>query len=530
MFKSLLKKQMMEINKSFFQDVKTGNSRSKISTIRLIVGFSLLILLLALMFGFMAYGVALSLAETEYKWLYFTTMGSLAILLGVFGGVFNTYSSMYQSKDNELLLSMPIPVRYILFIRLISVYLMGLMYSSIIMVPSLVVYYIVLSPTIGGVFASLLLYFLITIFVLVLCCLLGFLVAKLTQKIKNKTFITVIVSLLFFVVYYYFCFNATSLFEKMIANGEVVTKSIKSYAYPFYLMGEMGIGSLKATLILLVSTIILFAICFYIISKTYIKIATTKTASVEKVSKELNTKQSNLKVALVKRELKRFFSSSTYMLNCGFGVFIMIIGAIFILIKPDAIMEISEAINVPHMNELFLVGMVMLVASTVDITAPSVSLEGKNIWIIRTLPIKTIDILNAKILCHLVVTLPFTMLFVICGSIGMHLSIVDVLICMIISVAYVICTALFGLTLNLKSPNLNWVNETVVIKQGVGIFLSLFGGWMFTIAILLLYFAIMAILPVRIYLLLVFVLILVISLFLYNYIRYTGKRQFEKLN
>ncbi len=530
MFKSLLKKQMMEINKSFFQDVKTGNSRSKASTIKMIVGFGVLVLLLALMFGVMAYGVALSLVETEYKWLYFTTMGSLAILLGVFGGVFNTYSSMYQSKDNELLLSMPIPVRYILFIRLTSVYLMGLLYSSIIMVPSLVVYYIVFSPTVGGVFASLLLYFLITIFVLVLCCLLGFLVAKLTQKIKNKTFITVIVSLLFFIVYYYFCFNASSLFEKMIANGEVVTKSIKAYAYPFYLMGEMGLGSLKATLILFIATTLLFALCFYIISKTYIKITTTKTASVEKVSKDLVTKQSNYKIALLKRELKRFFSSSTYMLNCGFGVFIMMVGAVFMLIKPDAIVEISNGINILHMNVLFLVGIIMLVASTVDITAPSVSLEGKNIWIIRTLPIKTIDILNAKILCHLVVTLPFTMLFVICGSIGMHLSIIDFLICMLVSVAYVVCTALFGLCLNLKSPNLNWVNETVVIKQGVGIFLSLFGGWMFTIAILALYFAFMAILPVRIYLLLVFVLISVISLFLYNYIRYTGKRQFEKLN
>ena len=35
----------------------------------------------------------------------------LAIVLGAFGSVFNTYSSLYLAKDNDLLLSMPIPVR-----------------------------------------------------------------------------------------------------------------------------------------------------------------------------------------------------------------------------------------------------------------------------------------------------------------------------------------------------------------------------------------------------------------------------------
>ena len=57
-------------------------------------------------------------------------MGLLAVLLGAFGSVFNTYSSLYLSKDNDLLLSMPIPVRSIMASRLLGVYLMGLMYSG----------------------------------------------------------------------------------------------------------------------------------------------------------------------------------------------------------------------------------------------------------------------------------------------------------------------------------------------------------------------------------------------------------------
>ena len=35
--------------------------------------------------------------------LYFLIMGMIAIALGTFGSVFNTYSGLYLSKDNDLL-------------------------------------------------------------------------------------------------------------------------------------------------------------------------------------------------------------------------------------------------------------------------------------------------------------------------------------------------------------------------------------------------------------------------------------------
>ena len=44
------------------------------------------------------------------SWMYFLIMAAAAIALGLFGSVFNTYSSLYQAKDNDLLLSLPIPV------------------------------------------------------------------------------------------------------------------------------------------------------------------------------------------------------------------------------------------------------------------------------------------------------------------------------------------------------------------------------------------------------------------------------------
>ena len=60
------------------------------------------------------------MAAAGMGWLYFALMGLMAMFLGAFGSVFNTYSSLYLAKDNDLLLSLPIPVRIIMASRLVS--------------------------------------------------------------------------------------------------------------------------------------------------------------------------------------------------------------------------------------------------------------------------------------------------------------------------------------------------------------------------------------------------------------------------
>ena len=128
MLKVLLKKQMKEIFRSYFYDAKKNRRRSKGSTIGLIVMYVLL------MVGVMG-GMFL---QAGMDWLYFALMGLMAVFIGAFGSVFNTYSSLYLAKDNDLLLAMPIPVRCIMASRLLSVYLMGLMYSAVVIVPAVI--------------------------------------------------------------------------------------------------------------------------------------------------------------------------------------------------------------------------------------------------------------------------------------------------------------------------------------------------------------------------------------------------------
>lgn len=147
MLKSLLKKQLMEVNTWLLQNKKTGKRRSNINIAMLIVAYTVLFLCLGMIFFGTGYMLCEPLVFAGLGWLYFSIMGLMAVMLGVFGSVFNTYATLYKAKDNELLLSMPIPPSRILAARLFGVWMWSLIYEAIVFVPALIVYWLIMIGT-----------------------------------------------------------------------------------------------------------------------------------------------------------------------------------------------------------------------------------------------------------------------------------------------------------------------------------------------------------------------------------------------
>ena len=119
MIKILMKKQLKQLFSGFFVDRKTGKSKSKGAAVFGIVIYITLILgCMGSMFGSVAYSMCAQLCAVGLDWMYMAMMAMMSLAIGIFGSVFNTYASIYQAKDNDLMLSLPIPVRAILFSRL----------------------------------------------------------------------------------------------------------------------------------------------------------------------------------------------------------------------------------------------------------------------------------------------------------------------------------------------------------------------------------------------------------------------------
>ena len=92
---------------------------------------------------------------------------------------------------------------------------------------------------------------------------------------------------------------------------------MKSWLYPFYQMGLAGVGNMLSLLIIALIAAALFAVVYIVLSRSFLRIVTQNRGQKKAVYREKTVKAAGVKSALLRRELKRFTSSSSYMLNCG---------------------------------------------------------------------------------------------------------------------------------------------------------------------------------------------------------------------
>ena len=340
MLKTLVKKQIAEIFKSYFVNQKTGKARKKSASIGLFILFFFLMAFLCVMFFGMGMMLSDILKIPGFEWLFFAIMGIIAILFGLLGSVFNTYASLYIAKDNDLLLSMPIPVKYLLISRLVSVVGLSFIYSASVLIPTTVIYLIFGKFSLSALVMQILLIILIPLFISVLSCILGFFVALISAKLKNKSFITVIISVVFIGVYYFFCFRMSDIIKSILTNSEAVGKGIKVWGNLLYQIGMASTGKIESMLIFSVITIISCILCFALLSKTFIGLSTFNKGEKKSEYKNVAEKQSSMETALIKKEFGRFASSATYMLNCGLGAIILPIFSVVAIIKRNDILTI----------------------------------------------------------------------------------------------------------------------------------------------------------------------------------------------
>ena len=532
MLKTLLKKQMAEIFRNYFYDPKKNKMRSRGATAMYIALYVLLMAgVLGGMFALLAVGICAPMAAAGVGWLYYLVMGLIAVLLGAFGSVFSTYSSLYLSKDNDLLLSMPIPVRYVMPSRLLGVYLLGLMYSGVATVPAVIVYWIVAPVTAGTVVGGVLMVLLVSVIVMVLSCLLGWVVARISLKLKHKSFITVILSLLFLAAYYFVYYKAQGLITLLAENAAVYGAKIRGSAYLLYLFGSVGAGDWLAMLIVTLSQAALLALTLWVIARSFLKIATA-TGSVKKVRFEHRAvRAQSVQRALFGKELRRFTASPNYMLNCGLGILMLPVAGIVLLIKGGALGRMLADVFSGNVGvvPVLMCAAVCLLASMNDMAAPAVSLEGRNLWLVQSLPVVPWQALRAKLDVQLVLSGVPVLLCALCMVIALPGSALEKALLVIVTLLYTLLSALAALALGLKMPNLTWTNETTPIKQSGCVMLSLFANWFYALALGGLYFLCGNALSAAVYLAIFAVVTAAGSALLLRWVKKQGARIFAAL-
>ena len=135
MFKALLRTQFASVWAALTRN-STGAKKKK-STGKAVLVCILFIYIVGcffFMFGGMFYALAQPLNMLGLEWFYFALAGIVAAALCFIGSVFMAQQQLFNAKDNELLLSMPIPPAYILGSRMTALLLVNYAFELVVFI------------------------------------------------------------------------------------------------------------------------------------------------------------------------------------------------------------------------------------------------------------------------------------------------------------------------------------------------------------------------------------------------------------
>ena len=78
---------------------------------------------------------------------------------------------------------------------------------------------------------------------LTISCILGFVIALVATRIRNKSLITVVLTLGFIGLYVYGYSQISRYLQLLLANSETVAETVKEVLYPLYQMGLAAKGN-----------------------------------------------------------------------------------------------------------------------------------------------------------------------------------------------------------------------------------------------------------------------------------------------
>lgn len=473
MLKALLKKQFKEMWQAFFYNRKKGTARSGRSTALYAVLYVGLFLMLFVIFSGLATGLSpLLMPEVGLSSLYFSLISLVAMLFGVFGSVFSTYSMLYLAKDNDALLSMPIPPAYLLFSRMVVVFTMGAIYVLPVWVPGMIVYAATCNFALVPFLCQLAMLLLLFVFVCFLSALLGFLVAIVASRLKNKSIIVALLTIgliaLYYVVYFKAAMYFTSIMEHAAAIDAFVNKRLSFVAW----IGSASSGDGLSLLLVALIVVLLFALTYFVLSKTLIRISIRNKGEKRKPTKQASTRAGSPAAALLRKEWRRFFGNATYLLNCGLGVILVLLVVGAAAFKREVVLSVMTDGAISLFAPFLLYAAATLPLAMNAPAAPSISLEGNTLWQLKSLPIPAFTILSAKARMQMLLNLPFGLLASVALGLLLGLSPLDVVFVALANAAFLVFAAYFDLSAGLRHPMLDWTSEVYPVKQSGAVFVS----------------------------------------------------------
>lgn len=411
-------------------------------------------------------------------------MAVLAVIMGMMFTIFAAQGIIFGGKDNDLMLALPIPAFQLLLARTLALYLENLVFSIMVMVPAGVAY-LVFGGTGGAVFMIVLL--LCTVFLALLptalAIVVGYVLAWLSSRFSKRALVSNILYIGAFALLMVFIFQLNFSIQTITLSAAMgIESGFSAWGVPFALLMEATCqGNILSLILFVALCAVPFFLAVWLFAKSYKKIVTGLGAKSARSDYKLGTvTATGAKRALLNKESKRFFGTPIYLFNTGIGLIFLLMGGVASLFFRGEIegflYELSGAgLDMPIMP-IVCACMAFMVSMTA-ISASSISLEGKQLWILKASPVPVESIFSVKVGFQLLLELPCLLISGVCLGFALGLGVMDTLVLLLVNGVFAVFCALLGLYANLCLPKLDAPNDIMVVKQSgaamVGIFVPM---------------------------------------------------------
>lgn len=519
---------------SFSNNPRKRNNKKKSS-----LAGPILLLILFIFLSFMYSGMFTFLskvADMRYTGLYFgTALGAIVCLVMT---IAKAYSSLFKTKDFELLVSLPIPTKTILLSKFISLSILGYAAFALFYIPAVICNILIFGLSLPILIFSILTVMLAPMLIITLCSFLSYLVNSLLSKFKYQKAVKTFFSIIFFIVYFVAIFSFSTISSSM--EGESVESAITICTQIENIFSKIFLPSIWITkamqgeymfyLAFAAICIIPFTLYTLYVGKNFLRInLMSRRVYTNKNYQFKALKGASPKISLVKREFKTLFSSTTYLINTITGPLL----SVFMVILFSTLFSNLEAEEGGELLLTFLPIIVLLISSfmlgMVPTTSCSINFEGKRLWLLKTAPLSTKSILQSKLLIYTFFTFPFILINGILMNVLLEMDIVTRICCFIIPFFIVNIYGIEGLLVNTKSYRLDWNTEAEAIKQGTNTLWSLLASFILSIILFAPTLVILAIFGIVASIILLLVLSIAILIIMYALLMKHGTKLFDRI-
>ncbi|MGI0532342.1 permease [Bacillus pfraonensis] len=490
------------------------DKKKKQNKILISVSIALVVVMLMLYCGSAAYGL-IKLGIGEVIPVYAFVISSMLVL---FFTMFKANGEIFAFKDYDFVMSLPIRVDTIIASRFLYLYVLNTLFSMIIMLPMGVVYCIYEKPSVSFYLMWFITLFTVSLIPTTIAAIFGACITAIASKFRHANKVTTILSFIAMISFGYFMFkqgNTKYSFTDLEGIGAIVSEGLAK-VYPLANIFQKAIvdANIVAFILFVSISVIWYCLFIKILALKYKQINTgISTYHMRSNYKIDRMKKEKVLIALYKKERKRFFSSTVYVINIGMGVVMAVIFSLAVVIVGP-----SKLIGYPGIEIILQKVAPFAISAMISMTCTtcvSLSLEGKNVWIIKSLPLTPKMIYDSKILMNLSLSIPTSIISAILMMIGLKTDIWTSIFIIITPITYSLFSAVWGIFINNRFGYYDWVSETQVVKQSMGSVLGMFGG-MIVAVIPALLVGTGAISNYRLFTLVVVVMILIMTAVLYN--------------